>query len=232
MVNLVKVIFEQFLDIVERKAKKTCYEFDECDFNYRVVEAAKHKLLIVIFEHEDQCGRREDVTATVDITNICFEDLTSCDWIAYLEKIATEYVNDICPKKFAIVKETPRPCRERPVCFQPAACRTVTTIIKKRPPPPEEECEVIIEQPCPCLPKCERVPCVPKKEIIIQFENEKLPKCGGNTVLVNNEPKEHEFGSYKGNPDFNSHKWNRCCKKKTGCQDRCGPKPCRSSLLA
>lgn len=224
MVNLVETIFEQFLDIVEKKAKKSCFEFDECDFNFKVIEAVKHKLLVVIFEQEDKCGRHREVTATIDITNICFEDLTSCAWIAFLKKTAVEFVNDICPKKFVIVKDKHRKCRERPHVFEPFPCKTITTVIKKRVPPKvEEECKVIIEEPCPCAPKCKRVPCHSKKEIIIQFEDDKEHKCGDHSVFVDehHEKKEHDFGSHKGNKDWNDHQWNKKCCKKKACQDPC-----------
>lgn len=231
MVNLVETIFEQFLDIVEKKSRKSCYEFDECDFNFRVIEAVKHKLLIVLFEREDKCCRRHEVTATIDITNICFEDLTSCDWIAYLKKIAVEFVNDICPKKFVIVKDKPKKCRERPHVCEPFPCKTITTVIKKRVPPKvEEECKVIFEEPCPCGPKCKRVHCPPKKEIIIQLEDEKPWKCGDHTVFVDEhkDVKHHDFGEHKGHKDWNHHLWHKKCDEKKDCRDSCRKKFCNN----
>lgn len=232
MVNLVETIFAQFLTIVEKKSKKSCCEFDQCDFNYRIVEAVKHKLMIVLFEQDDKCGRRHEVTATIDITGICFKDLTSCDWVAYLKKIAAEFINDICPKKFIIVKDKPKKCRERPHVFEPFPCKTITTVIKKRiPPPAEEEPKIIIEKECECVPKCKRVPCNPKKEIIIRFEDEKPGKCCDNLVYVDDSKnlKDHDYGMCKGTKDWNDHQWNKKSNtKKKCCQDSCEDKSFRA----
>lgn len=224
MANLVQMIFEQFLEIVERLSKNACFNFNECDFDYRVRELARHRLLDVIYVIEDKCGRRRDVLVTIDITSICIEDLISCKWVDYLEKIAREFVHDICPKKLIVVRDEIKGCRPQPPICAPFPCKTVTTIIRKKPFIPKEECEVIIEKDCECVEKCVREPCVPKRQVIVRFENERPWKCGDHDQLVV-EPaqKHHDFNTHKGNPDFNHHVWRKCCSgAKQSCCTGCG----------
>lgn len=211
--NLVQLIFDQFLEIVERFSRKSCCDFDDCDFEYRVRELVGHRLIDVIYIIEDKCGRRRDVITTIDFTNICVEDLTTCRWVDYLEKIARGYIHDICPKKLVIVKEELNKCRSQPPKWKPMPCRKITTIVRKKPVlPPEPECEIIIEKECECVPLCKRVSCVPTQQVIIKHENEKPWKCGDVSIIVEEpEVKKHEFNWNKGNVDYNSHHWNKCC---------------------
>ncbi|XWV25643.1 hypothetical protein QJ856_gp0110 [Tupanvirus deep ocean] len=211
--NLVQLIFDQFLEIVEGLSRKSCFDFDECDFDYRVRELVGHRLIDVIYVVEDKCGRRRDVIVTIDFTNICVEDLITCKWVEYLEKLAHEFVNDICPKRLMIVKDEPKKCRPQPPKWEPFPCRNITTVIrKKKPVPKEPECEIIIEKECECVPLCKREPCVPKQQVIVKYEEEKPWKCGDFSILVE-EPKEkhHDFKWHKGNKDFNHHQWKKCC---------------------
>jgi len=210
--NLVQLIFEQFLEIVQKHSAKSCFKFHECDFNYRVRESVGHRLLDVIYVVKDKCGRRRDVIITIDITKICLEDLTTCDWVAYLEKLAKEFVSEICPKKYVIIKEEPRKCRLEPAKWCPLPCRNITTVVRrKKIIPVEPEVEVIIEKECECVPICERKPCIPKQEVIIKYETEKPWKCGDVSILVEEDHKKHDFEHFKGQPDFNHHKWGKCC---------------------
>ena len=214
--NLVNLIFNQFVEIVIKLAKKSNCDVDECDFNYRVRELVGHRLIDVIFVAEDNCGRRRDVVISIDFTSICFSDLTTCSWVAYLEKLAAEYVCDICPKKLMVVKNELKKCRPQPAKWCPLPCRNTTTIIKKKPYcPPEPECEVIICQEDECIPVCERKPCCPKKEIIVKYQSEKPWKCGDCTTLVT-ESEGHDFVEHKGNKDYNHHQW-KGLNKGCGC---------------
>lgn len=221
MANLVQMIFEQFLDIVEVLSKKSCFKFDECDFDFRVRELLNHRLLDVIYVIEDKCGRRRDVLVTIDITSICIDDLISCKWVDYLEKLAHEFIHDICPKKLVIVKDVQQKCREEPPRWEPFPCKTVTTIIRKKPIIHKPECEVIIEDKCDeCIEVCKREPCIPKKQIVIRYENDKKWKCGDHDHLVEKpHQKRHDFNKHKGNTDYNHHLWRPCCvdKKKKDC---------------
>jgi len=174
--------------------------------------------LDVIYIIEDKCGRRRDVIITIDITNICTEDLILCKWVEYLEKLAREFIHDICPKKLVIIKDVKRKCREQPPKWVPFPCKTVTTVIKKRPIIHEPECEVIVERECECIPECIRRPCIPKKQLIIRYETEKPWKCGDHDELViEPEHKHHDFNKRRGNVDFNDHVWRPCCTGKKSC---------------
>jgi len=222
--GLNQTIFEQFIDIIERQAKKkgTC-EFDVCDFNYRVRELCGYKVMDVLYISKDKCGRTRDVIVTIDITNICLEDLISCRWVDYLKKMAREFINDICPKKYIIIKEKIKKCRPEPARWEPLPCGAVTTVIrKKKPIINKPECKVIIEKECECVPLCIRKPCVPKQNIIIKYENEKPWKCGDVSILVKDpSKKKHDYGWIRGNRDYNTHIWGACCEKceknKSGC---------------
>ena len=219
MANLVQIIFEQFLEIVEVLSKKSCFKFNECDFDFRVRELVKHQLLDVIYVIEDKCGRRRDVIVTIDITNICLEDLILCKWVEYLEKLAREFIHDICPKKLVVIKDEQRKCRPQPPRWEPFPCKTVTTIIRKKPIIHEPECEIIIEKECECIEECKRQPCIPKKQLIIRYETDKKWKCGDHDELVREpEQKKHDFKPCRGNIDYNHHLWKPCCSgKKSGC---------------
>lgn len=218
--NTAKIIFDQFLEIVEKFSKKSCFEFNECDFDFRVRDVYSNKLMDVVYVWFDQCRRRHDVVVTIDITNICVSDLTSCKWVEYLEKLAREFICDICPKRIVIVKDEPKKCRTEPPRWCPMPCRHITTVIKKKIPIKKEpECEIIIEEDCECIPECVREPCVPKQEIIIKYTNEKPWKCGDvSRLVVEPEKNSHEWGTFKGNTDYNSHIWNKkCCDTKPCC---------------
>lgn len=214
--NLVKLIFEQFLEIVERCTYKSCIKFDECFFDYRVRELVGHRLIDVIYVVEEKCGRRRDAIVSIDFTNICYEDLTTCKWVQYLEKIAREFIEEICPKKVAIIREEPKKCRKQPPKWNPLPCCDTTTIIRKNKiVHPEPECEVIVEKECECVPLCERKINPKKHKVIIKYQDEKPWKCGDVSVLVESEKEpKHYFDCCKGNIDYNNHKWRKCCSTK------------------
>ncbi len=217
--SVVQIIFDQFLDIVERLSKKSCFIFDYCRFEFRVREAVQHKLLDVIYIGEDRCCRRRDVIITIDITNICTEDLITCKWVNYLEKLAKEFIADICPKRLIVVKEDLKKCRPQPPVWKPFPCKKITTVIHKiKPIHKEPECEVVYEKQCECVKKCKREPCVPKHEIIIKYQTEKPWKCGDASFLVEDKHKDWknhkgdaEYADFKGNKDYNDHVWPKCC---------------------
>lgn len=210
--NLVQLIFNQFIEIVERFSRKSCFDFNECDFEYRVHEQANHRLLDVILIVIEKCNRRRDVVATIDFTNICTEDLTTCKWVDYLEKLARKFINNICPNRLMIVKNNPKKCRPQPPQWKPLPCRKVTTIIRKNKPVVEPECEIIVERECECIPICNRAPCAPKHELIIRHQTEKPRKCGDHdSLVVEPEEKNHDWNWHNGNPDYNHHKWRKCC---------------------
>jgi len=215
--NLAQIVFDQFLGLVEKFAKHSCFEFDPCSFDYTINYAVRHTLLEVIYTACDCCNRTKTTIATIDITNICPNYLVTCKWVNYLETIAQEYVYDICPKKWVLVKEEHKKCRNQPQHCKPFPCK-ITTVVTEQPP---HECdlseseEVIEEFVCaPCKPCCKREPCPTKKQLIIRHQPAQW-LCGDFTVPVQKPAaKDHDFGSHKGLPDFNDHKWNKAC---------CGP---------
>ncbi|BCS82919.1 hypothetical protein QLL95_gp1204 [Cotonvirus japonicus] len=212
--KLEQLIFEQFLEIVEKIADKSadCFDFDKCDFAYRVRNNVGHRLLDVNYVIKDDCNRPRDVMISIDITNICYEDLVTCKWVNYLTKLAKEYVSDICPPKYIIIKEEPRRCRVPPPEWKPFPCKKTTTIIRRiEPIEHEPECEVIIEKGCECLPLCERAPCIPKEEIIIKYEQAPEKCCVRTSLVEDHDHSKHGWATHKGNPDYNNHEWKKCC---------------------
>ena len=211
--NLAQIIFDQFLEIVKKHSKCACFDFDECSFDYKLRQEVKHRLLDVSFKWQDNCGRCHIVIATIDITNICLSDLTSCKWICYLEKIAQEFIYDICPKKFVVVKEKHKKCRPEPPCSGPFPCKITTVICKQLERKcPEPEIKIVEEVECDCPPCCERDICCPKEKVIIRKQKPGF-KCGDFTHLVKKD-KKGKFGSCKGFIDYNNHQWSKksCCK--------------------
>lgn len=168
--ELAQVIFDQFVDIVKKMAcKKTCCVVDECKFDYRTRERRCHKFIDVIYSAEDKCNKRRDLCVTIEYTDVCFKYLSTCKWFDYLEKIACELVEDICPKKIVIKKDEPKRCRSKPQVCEPFPCKTVTYVCRERPVEPVPVCEVIIERECECSCECERKHCVPENEIVITY---------------------------------------------------------------
>ncbi|AAV50985.1 hypothetical protein [Acanthamoeba castellanii mimivirus] len=215
--NLVQLIFDQFIEILEDLAAKDewCFDFNKCDFDFRVRELVNHRLLDVKYTIKDECGRPRDVIQEIDITGICYEDLTTCKWVDYLTKLAVEYINNICPPRYIIIKEEPKKCRPQLPEWNPFPCKRTTTIYRRQKPVEKKpECEVIFEKGCECLPSCEREVPVPKEQIFIKYEP--VPaKCCERTVLVRSpEQNRHSFGVHKGNIDYNNHVWPKCCQSK------------------
>lgn len=211
--NLVQLIVDQFLDIVEKLSKKACFEYNYCDFEYRVGEGNGYRFIDIIYIRVDECGRHHNVVAQIDITNICYEDLVCHWWVSYLEKIAKTFIHDICPKKYIIVKKENKGCRPQPPKWCPAPCKITTTIYKKvKPICPEPEVEVIVEEECPCIKTCIREECCEPEHVIIRYEQPKISCCGCNLILKESpRKKKHDFKSHSGNIDFNHHKWKKCC---------------------
>lgn len=219
MNSLAKLIFEQFLQIVEKIVdKKGCIKFNECDFDFRVRELVTHRLIDVVYTSEGRCGKFNNIIVTIDFTNICLEDLVTCKWISYLKTLAKEFVCDICPKKLAIIRDKPKKCKKQPPKWKPFPCKHVITIIKEeRPETKDQKPKVIVEKECECVPVCERVPCVPQKQIIIKKITKKPYNCGDYSVLVEKQFKKHDWNSFKDHVDYNSHIWNNFCN----CNKKC-----------
>lgn len=210
--NLAQIIFDQFYEILEKKSHNYCCDFTVCDFEYRQHQFPNHSVLDVIYIDKDECQRRRDVGVTIDITGICLEDLTRPKWVRYLKKQAHEFLEDICPKRIVIVKEKNETCRKETPCWSPFPCKTITTVVERiKPIEKVHKPKIVIKQECACVPECRREKCEPKRVIVVKKHQEPTTKCGNNLVLVkSNEPK-HDWGFYKGNRDYNNHKWKGCC---------------------
>ena len=211
--NLVDLIFNQFVEMVlDRAQVKGDCELGECDFSFRTREYAGHKLMDVLYKARDQCDRVRDVITTIDITSICYEDLCTCRWRDYLEKIARAYTVDVCPRRLSLVCDVPSKCREQPPQWRPFPTKTTTTIYRKRPVDiiPEEPV-VVIEEECQCIPVCKREPCTRKKEVIIRYKNEPAPKCGSCLQLVPEPKEKYDFKQFKDVTDYNSNIYRGDC---------------------
>ena len=213
--NLVQLIFDQFIDILLNISNRRHCKVDECDFEYKVRELNKYRLIDIIYVFRGKCEKHYKVSISIDFTNICKDDLITCQWVDYLTKLAIEFVEDICPKKLVIVREEHQKCRQQPPKWEPLPCKNITTIIRKKKPKIEKpECEVTIEKECECVPICKRKPCVPKQHIIIKYQKDKKWRCGDHDQLVVDNKKPHDFKNHKGKKDYNDHEWNTCCDKK------------------
>lgn len=181
--DLVEIIFNQFIEIVENLAlKKYCVVVNKCDFDFRVRLLPLVQLIDVLAKAPDRCGKCREVFTTIDITAICFENLPTKKWKQYLKKLALELLAQIfAVNNFVIPKEEClRKCRPQPVwCRFPTTC---TTVIKQKCNKKEIEplCEVVFEK-CECIPICPRPVCEKKRKIIIQCEDEVVPKCCGDS---------------------------------------------------
>lgn len=215
--NLVQLIFDQFVAIVIKIASKCRCEVDVCDFDFRVRELTGYRIIDVLYVAHEQCGRTRDVVTTIDFTNICFEDLTSCEWIQYLKKIAREYVADICPRRVVIVKDKKRRCREEPPVWEPFPCQQITHVVEVTPVEPIiPRPKIIYEHECECVPQCERKPCIAQERIIIRRETEHVPwRCGDYTVSAHN--KHHSPQSPKRN-GFHGHQNHTVKQSGCGCK--------------
>lgn len=167
--NLTQIIFDQFLDYVNAALTREPCTFNPCDFDYRVRVQIGLRLLEVVFNGQDCCGRRTQKIATIDYTNICIEDLTDCKWNLYLEKLAKSFVHEICPVEYIIVKNNYRDCKKETPRWRPPAC-TVTTTIIESPIIPDviPEPQVIIERQCECIQTCNHRECPQPEHIIIR----------------------------------------------------------------
>lgn len=212
--SIAQLVFDQFIKLIMAFSNKTNCTFDPCGFQYRVRDLLNHRLLDVNYAVEDDCNRCHDTTTTIDITSICLEDLTTCRWVDYLEKLAKSYLTDICPKKYVIIKNDLKKCRSQPPKWTPLPCKNTTTIVRKQKlMPVEPECEVIIENECECIPVCKRTVNVPKQHVIIKYETEVPVKCGQSTVLVEETINDHDYVEHRGSKDYNHHQWKQCCNQ-------------------
>ena len=226
--NLVEIIFEQFLGIVEKQAHKFCFDFDECDFKFKVREGRFVLLIDVLFRVKLKCDRWRDVIVTIDFTSICFEHLPTKKWRQYLKKLAKEFLADIVGENKPHIpeKERIRKCREEPEwCRFPTKC---TTVIRRpcKPKIEKPKIKVLIEKECECIPICKPVKCDKKREILIKCD--RFPKkhgCGCDDKhddkkdWKDDDCKDDDWkeGDWK-DKDWQEDDWEK--EKDCGCHDK------------
>ena len=214
--NLPSTVFRQFLEYVEKYLARTCCKFDECQFDFRVRNKGANTVLDILFINYDECKRRHDILTYIDITNICFQDLTTCDWVDYLKTLAREFVARICPPEIDIIP-LHNPCRKEPPRFCCFPITRTTIITKHVPPPcPKPETEVFVERSCECAPKCDHNICPEDHKLIIRYKNEKRQKCGEAHCYTKKVP-EHDWRAKNGIIDYNDHIWNKPCHCRKPC---------------
>ena len=193
--NLVEIIFNQFLDILEKVAnKKYCIDIDKCDYNYHIRNLAKVQLIDVITKVKGRCRTVKTVGITIDYTSICLEHLPTKKWKQYLKKLALELLCEIIEDKVFIIpgKEYKKKCREQPKwCAFPTQCTTVITK-KCKPKKVEPKCKIIFENRCECIPVCKRVKIQPERKIIVRCAPQK-------SYCSDNDFSDEENDRYYGN---------------------------------
>jgi len=177
--NLVEIIFNQFLDYVEKLAhKKYCREINRCDFNYKTNETKFLQLIEVFTKAYDECNRCREVFIVIDYTSICFDQLPTKKWKQYLKKLAAEFLTELYEiTVFKLPKEYKNKCREEPEwCRFPTQCTTVITKICK-PKKIKPKYEIVIENRCECIPVCKREKCEPPRKLIFRCAPERIDCC-------------------------------------------------------
>lgn len=170
MADLSLTIFNQFLDILKPLAAKKGCCFNECDLDYRCRDKCGQKSLDIRFIRRDHCNRESETITSLDTTSICLEDLVRCDWIEYLTGMAKDFVGQICPKAYVILKAN-KSCRRAPDVWCPRPCHNTTRITQREEPLPEYEHREIVTEYCECVPSCERKVCMPTNTTIVQFDS-------------------------------------------------------------
>lgn len=219
LANLPSIIFDQFMQMVEKASQGACFEFDRCNFTFTVVEESSHTLLNVFYAVTDRCFNQKNIVATIDITGICLSYLTSCKWVQYLTRIANQFVYDICPPIIRVVpQQNSNKCRVPPASCNLLPCKHEINVVKTTVPIiPKEKVEFVVSNCSSCVPRCEVAPPCVNKKYIIRYEQEKPSGCCGRTTYVQPTTSRHQFAEKIGSVDYNDHVWNEQCKCTTGC---------------
>jgi hypothetical protein len=164
--TLDNLIFNQFVGLVLEQDCRCKISF--CDFDYDIREEQNHVIMIVFFNGQDACKRRRTYETTIDITDICCDDVTNWKWVDYLKQIAARFAETICPRNLTVVPVPKAECRKRVTCWQPEACTRTVTIFKPAKPIIKKPCKpeiVHVKNPCKC--ECPEIPECETKERII-----------------------------------------------------------------
>lgn len=223
--NLVEIIFNQFLDILDKVAnKKYCVDIDKCDYDFHERNSFKVQLIDVFTRVKGRCGSHKTVGITIDYTSICLEHLPTKKWKQYLKKLAHDLLAQIIEDKTFIIpeKEHKKKCRKQPKwCAFPTQC---TTVITKRCEPKvvKPKCKVVFEKRCECIPVCKREKIQPKRKILIRCAPPVSKHCKKRrhdsdsdsdnddwSRDNNNSSDDNDSHNWEGNNDWNDNNdWN------------------------
>lgn len=143
---LARTIFDQFLAMAQKEATKTGCSFNPCNANYTVEQLHSSTSLHIEYISRDSCDRQTAHGVTIDITGICFPDLSTESWQHYLQTKVTNLLSQICPPSIPLTPHKSA-CRCKPtVCSLPAA--KTTTYIQCTPVPPTPPVEHVVVLEC------------------------------------------------------------------------------------
>jgi hypothetical protein len=143
---LARTIFDQFIAMAQKEAAKTGCSFTPCNANYSVEHLHSGTSLHIEYVSHDSCDRQTVYGVTIDITGICFQDLSTESWQHYLQTKVVLLLSQICPPAIP-VEPKKTACRCKPVvCTLPPA--KTTTYIPCTPVPPTPPVEHIVVLDC------------------------------------------------------------------------------------
>jgi hypothetical protein len=210
--NLPSIIYDQFLQIVEKASQNSCFQFNACDFSFNVFQQNSHTLMSVIYTVIDSCVNQKNIIAIIDITGICLDYLTSCKWIEYLTKIANQFVYDICPPFIRVVPQQYNYCRTPPPTSNLLPCKHEVHVIKTiEPVTPTVTTKTVTLAPSSCSPQCQIVPPCVTKTYVLRYQQQPSSGCCGQTTYAQPQSARHQFQEKLGSIDYNDHVWNKQC---------------------
>jgi len=220
--KLVKLIIEQFVSIVDKKAKECHICWDKCDFRI-VSRQLIDTLVLQVFRRKckNKCHNGnflpEIPLITIEYTNIKICDLDKKKWIEYLERLACEFLNkinhcknNIIEKKCCICHDTPyhdnvkNCCPQIPIQEFACECSCSESSSESIPKP----------KPKPCKCESDRIPTPPRRPK--RCDSEEFPRPCFNKKHNKKEESDSESSS-----DFDLDKCrDKCHEKRPKC-----PKP-------
>merc|ERR1712054_585550 len=153
--KLASTIFDQFVSIVNTLNTSDTCTINPCGFTYQLVHHNNYTTLNISYRYLDDCDRVYDVTVVVDITNICFDDLSCPKWVNYLETLARQLLDNVCPKVCTIIYPESS-CRKQPPVWEPFPCRETRYITQEEVIVCPEEPTLVHTKVCKCSKPCKK----------------------------------------------------------------------------
>lgn len=155
-----RTIFDQFVAMAVKETASTGCAFVACQTNYSVRQHQSQ--MDIEYLSRDECERQSIYAVILDITDICFDDLHTPSWQAYVHNKVTALLAQICPPALPVPRKG-TPCRCAPACWGCPEAKTTTYVqCTPVPPPPQPEHVVIVEcceSPCASKPTTGGCPC-------------------------------------------------------------------------